>query len=70
MTSIAAVRRRSSLGRLARRPAAGRTRRPPGATSTSCSSAAVVAIAAIGVLMVYSATRGPGGGEPFDHDAS
>ena len=65
MTSIAAVRRRSSL---AGSPA-GRLRADPTAAWRHLDLVLVgclVAISAIGVLMVYSATRGPGGGEPID----
>lgn len=65
MASITATRRRSSL---AGSPA-GRLRADPTAAWRHLDLVLVgclVAISAIGVLMVYSATRGPGGGEPID----
>ncbi len=65
MTAITAARRRSSL---AGSPA-GRLRADPTAAWRHLDLVLVgclVAISAIGVLMVYSATRGPGGGEPLD----
>ena len=65
MTTITATRRRSSL---AGSPA-GRLRADPTAAWRHLDLVLVgclVAISAIGVLMVYSASRGPGGGEPLD----
>jgi rod shape determining protein RodA len=64
LTTITAVRRggfsRHAAGRLGSNPAA------PWRHLDLALVGAVAAISAIGVLMVYSATRGPGGVEPFD----
>jgi rod shape determining protein RodA len=65
MTTITGIRRAGGFGR----NAAGRLGSNPAAAWRHLDLAllgCIAAIGSIGVLMVYSATRGPGGLEPFD----